>query len=354
MKQALFIKTKNLGDAVVLTAAIKALPRDYALDILCFRDCAELYSGIPSVDRIWSVTRGQRGLVALSEGISLFRSLHARKYDLLCHFSDDWRGALLARFLRPRLSVAFESEKRPSFWNRSFSILAKRSNVRRHAAELDVDLLRRSKVFKGDTPSYIPPHIHGASRGLQNYLTETGLAIDGYLVVHLASRWQFKELPPDTSVELLRELVDRGFRVVLTGDKNDSSKLRYIRDQLHTDSVYLCIGRTLGEFSELLKGASAVISIDSLALHLASAHQTPVIAIFGPSGELNWRPWKTPHRVVSQIDRYPCRPCGMDGCAGSKVSECLRTMPVSQILEALDGLIPVGLADRGKAGLKEK
>lgn len=339
MRRVLFVKTKNLGDAVVLTAAVHALPRGYVVDILCFKDCAELYYGIPSVDRIWTVTRGRRGLPAVLEGLSLFRELSERHFDLFCHFSDDWRGALLSRFLRPRLSVAFQSTRRPLFWNKSFDVLAKRSNVRRHSADLDVDILRRSKVFQGDTPAYIPPFCEQATLQTKTYLTERMLVTRGYVVVHLPSRWQFKELPLETSVDLLRGLVDRGHQVVLTGDNADFSKLSNIRHQIQTDSVHLFVGRSLGQFSELLKNASAVISIDSLAIHLASAHQTPVVAIFGPSGELNWRPWKAAHRVVSQIDRYPCRPCGMDGCAGSKISECLRTMAASRILEAFDELL---------------
>lgn len=350
MKRALFVKTKNLGDAVVLTAAIQALPQDYALDILCFQDCAELYSGIPKIDRVWTVTRGKRGLSAISEGLTLSRRLRERHFDLFCHFSDDWRGALLARFLSPPLRVAFHTNRRPLFWNRSFNVLAKRPSVRRHSADLDVDILRRSKIFEGDTPAYIPPLVEDATDKIQTYLAQKRLIAGRYVVVHLPSRWKFKELPSSTSVDLVCGVVDRGHQVVLTGDNGDYSKLSNIQSQIQTDRIHLFAGRSLAEFSELLRNASAIISIDSLAIHLASAHQKPVIAIFGPSGELNWRPWRTPHRVVTQTDRYSCRPCGMDGCAGSKVSECLRTMPAVRILEALDELLAVTLGSGCNAG----
>jgi heptosyltransferase-3 len=36
---------------------------------------------------------------------------------------------------------------------------------------------------------------------------------------------------------------------------------------------------------------------------------------------------------------HPCRPCGRDGCEGSKISECLTTLPVAQVLDACDALL---------------
>jgi len=65
--------------------------------------------------------------------------------------------------------------------------------------------------------------------------------------------------------------------------------------------------------------------------------QTPVVVLFGPSGEFSWGPWQVAHRVVAS-NSYPCRPCGNDGCGGGKVSECLTTLPVSEVLQAMQAL----------------
>ena len=36
-KKAIFIKTKNIGDSIILTSAIRALPDDFkCVDIVCF------------------------------------------------------------------------------------------------------------------------------------------------------------------------------------------------------------------------------------------------------------------------------------------------------------------------------
>ncbi|MFI5334605.1 MAG: glycosyltransferase family 9 protein, partial [Chlamydiales bacterium] len=56
-----------------------------------------------------------------------------------------------------------------------------------------------------------------------------------------------------------------------------------------------------------------------------------------PTSEENWGPWMHPRaKVVAQP--FPCRPCHLDGCGGSKRSECLYTLSVNEVVKALDGL----------------
>ena len=66
-------------------------------------------------------------------------------------------------------------------------------------------------------------------------------------------------------------------------------------------------------------------------LDVAFEAPTPgVTALFGPSGEHEWGPWMVHSRVaVSRV--HPCRPCGIDGCGGGKVSECLTTLRVDDV-----------------------
>ena len=47
------------------------------------------------------------------------------------------------------------------------------------------------------------------------------------------------------------------------------------------------------------------IGVDSMPMHLAAAMGTPAVALFGPSGEQEWRPWRVAHRI--QIGRASCR-----------------------------------------------
>ena len=70
-------------------------------------------------------------------------------------------------------------------------------------------------------------------------------------------------------------------------------------------------------------------------MHIAAAVGTPALALFGPSSEIAWGPVAGAAAASSCRREYPCRPCGLDGCGGGKVSECLTTLPVERVHAAL-------------------
>jgi heptosyltransferase-3 len=94
----------------------------------------------------------------------------------------------------------------------------------------------------------------------------------------------------------------------------------------------------LRELAALTREARAFVGVDSAPMHIAAAAGTPVVALFGPSGDAEWGPWQVAQRVVTSTE-HPCRPCGNDGCGGGKVSECLTTLPVERVHAALRALI---------------
>jgi len=86
---------------------------------------------------------------------------------------------------------------------------------------------------------------------------------------------------------------------------------------------------SLRELAALTSRARLFVGVDSAPMHIASAMRTPAVALFGPSSEIAWGPRQDHHRVV--VSSHPCRPCGLDGCGGGKVSECLTTLPVERV-----------------------
>jgi len=94
---------------------------------------------------------------------------------------------------------------------------------------------------------------------------------------------------------------------------------------------------TLPELAALTASARAFAGVDSAPMHIAAAMGTPTLALFGPSSEHAWGPWQVAHEVVTST--HSCRPCGLDGCGGGKVSECLTTLPVVRVHAAFSALL---------------
>ena len=179
-----------------------------------------------------------------------------------------------------------------------------------------------------------------AAAAVEQRLQALGLYGQAFIHLHPASRWEFKCWPTERTARLINALQARGLRVVMTAAPSEDERLHVTRILSQTEQapVNLCGELSLKEMAALSARAALFVGVDSAPMHIAAAMGTPVVALFGPSGEAQWGPWLVPHRVVSSAD-HPCRPCGIDGCGGGKVSDCLVTLPESRVLAAIDELL---------------
>jgi len=87
----------------------------------------------------------------------------------------------------------------------------------------------------------------------------------------------------------------------------------------------------------LLASARLVVTVDGAPMHMAAALRVPQVVLFGPTGDANWAPWLAPHALLRAP--FLCRPCGKDGCLGTKVSDCLQAITAEQVLDAALALL---------------
>jgi heptosyltransferase-3 len=261
------------------------------------------------------------------------------------------RGAWLTRLLRPQWSVAprIGSKRGEKFWNGSFThFYAAQSHGTRHTVESNLDSLRAlgREPTADDLRLTMVPDSFAEAR-VDALLREYGLEPGRFIHVHPASRWIFKCWPPERVAVLCDELSSRGWSIVLTSaaeakEKALIAKLLKALGNVSSASTFDLSGQlTLTELAALTARAKLFVGVDSAPMHIAAAMGTPTVAIFGPSGDREWGPWNVVSRVVtSKI--HDCRPCGRAGCSDSKISECLTTLPVAQVLAACEELLSTG------------
>ena len=336
------MKTKNIGDSIILTSAISALPKEYRyVDIVCLPESEPIFKMHPRVRHVFVMPRHLKGLIKVVAYFKFYKQIAENSYDLLAHFSNDWRGAILQRLFPAKLSVARKTHRRGQFWHQSFGILSESLDDFRPIAEQDVDLLRAADLFKSKkAPPYLVNPPSKQRTKIKTWLSKQFISLNKKLVViHAPSRWKFKELPVATWAHVIDTLKQKKFEVVLCGSKDDLLTNQAICASCTMKPV-LTNNFSLIDTAALYSLADLVLTIDSMSTHLASATQTPVISIFGPSNEKNWGPWGGKHQVIALTSQdaptFACRPCGQDGCEGSKVSQCLVQMKPSMIIhEAL-------------------
>lgn len=346
--RALVIKLRHHGDVLLASpvfSVLKAHAPQIEIDALVYADTAEMLSGHPAIAAVHTIDRRWKtlGLLAhLGAEWVLFQALRRRRYDLIIHLTDHPRGAWISRLCGARWAVARRVGGRGAWWGKAFThFFASPREAKRHTAELNLDALRRIGVYPAqDERGLCLVAGDAADARVSSLLQSLELDCGAFIHIHPASRWQFKCWPAAAMAALIGRLQKDGQRIVLSAAP-DPAEMRLIADieSLLEQPVASLAGQlSLKELAALTARARLFVGVDSAPMHIAAAMGTPTVALFGPSGDTEWGPWAVAHRVVASA-RHPCRPCGIDGCGGGKVSDCLESLPVEQVYRAVQELL---------------
>jgi heptosyltransferase-3 len=258
------------------------------------------------------------------------------------HLTEHPRGAWIKLLTGARYAVARERNDAGWWWRATFThhYLLPRATLR-HTVETNLDALRRIGIWPEDNDKalVLKPDAEAQAR-VAGLLASHGLARRGFIVVHPGSRWLFKCWPAASTAAMLDRLAAGGWSLVLTGapDPGEAALISAIKAATRARVVDLSAQLSLSELAVVIGAARLFIGVDSAPMHMASAMGTPVVALFGPSGDAEWGPWRVPHRVIASTV-HPCRPCGNNGCGGSNHSDCLITLPEARVTAAVAELL---------------
>ena len=346
LRRVLVIKLRHHGDVLLSAPVLSTLQRaapQAEIDALVYADTRDMLAGHPALAQLHVIDRHWKRLGVVAQARAEWRllsALRARRYDLIVHLTESRRGAWLTRWLRPRWAVA---PRQPGkFWRHSFTHLYPGANhPKRHTVESNLDALRRLGLppTEADKRVVLVPGSAAESR-IAAVLAEHRLGEQPFVHCHPASRWQFKCWPAAKMVATLDALAGQGLAVVLTAAPEDGERAlcAAIAAAAKAPVIDLSGQLNLKELAALTARARLFVGVDSAPMHIAAAMGTPTVALFGPSGDIEWGPWRVPSRVVaSQV--HPCRPCGLDGCGGGKISECLSMLPEDEVIAACRSLL---------------
>lgn len=335
VKKILIVKMRHLGDVLLTGPVFSVLKRhlpEAKIDSLVYEESIPMLSGHPAVDGLIGYDRKWKRLGFFKklwkEG-ALLRRIRKEGYDLVINLTEGDRGALAAKISKAPIRVGFEPKGR---WQRKiYTHVVKHCPGLRHTVERNLDALRRIGIFPGDGERDLFLEIPREARDAMR----ERVGEDPFILIHPTSRWMFKCWPVDKMKQLAEELLRRGKKLVFTSG-SDAAELKMLAEIGEGLDVVNLGGKiSLKELGALIERAELLVCVDSVPFHMASALKKPVVAIFGPTSDVTWGPWRNPRaRVVSQ--NLSCRPCYQDGCGGSKLSDCLYTLPVSQVLQAIE------------------
>lgn len=325
IRKILVIKLRHLGDVLLSSPVYGVLRRAYPeaiIDAYVWKEAAPMLEGHPAIQKIHVYDRKwkDQGLFARgAKELQLLHTLRRERYDLVINLTEGDRGGHVALVSGAHTKVGVRPKKR--HMEKVFTHLVQPAKTPRHAVERDLDALRVLGIHP--EPKERELFFQPADR-------VEGVPEGEFAVMHGTARWKFKCPPPSIMAKVV-DLLD--VPVVLTGAPSEVAYVGEI-ERLATKPVVNMAGKTsLKEMGSLLKRSQGVITVDSVSLHMASALKVPTVAIFGPTSDVNWGPWRNPHaHIIAQ--KRGCRPCQMAGCGGSKMSDCLYTLSPEAIAKA--------------------
>jgi heptosyltransferase-2 len=304
LTSSLVVQTSFLGDMVLTTPLIAYLAERGAVDVLTTPAAGRLLANNPFVRRIvlYDKRGADRGVAAF---LSLASALRTERYGAAYFAQGSARSGALALAARIPDRVGFATSAGRMFYTTRIPLV---ENTH-HAARL-LSLGTRDPMQRF-TREQIRPRLYPGATERAEVDQVLAAASDAPLVALApGSVWATKRWP--YYPELASQLSGMGQVVVIGGD-GDGELAQAIVAATHGTAIDATGRLSLLASADLIGRSAVLVTNDSAPQHLASAMNTPTVAVFGPTvSDFGFGPLAE-RTEVAGLDSLACRPCDKHG-----------------------------------------
>ncbi len=305
-KKILIIQTAFLGDVVLATAVIESLKSalpEAQIDFLLRKGNESLLENHPLLRKIWVLDKSAR----VKNTFRMIQNLRSEKYDLVVNLQRFMTSGLLAAFSGAREIRGFKKNPLSILFSKSF----------RHEITVDGqthEIERNHAMIVDIAPQLHKPRLYP----LEKHESEGAIfrSEAPFICIAPASVWFTKQWPIQKWVEFLNS-IPNPLTVYFLGAPGDSEMVTAIREKSTNNRLTLkdlCGKLSLLGSAALMRGARMNYVNDSAPLHLASAVNAPVTAIFCSTvPSFGFTPLSENAVIVETRENLRCRPCGLHG-----------------------------------------
>jgi heptosyltransferase-2 len=327
-----------LGDAVMCEPALRGLRRLFPnaqIALLVKPAVADLFAGHPALTRVLTYdTKGRHA--GFSGKWALAGQLRRQGFDLAVLFQNAFEAAFLTFLAGVPRRYGYATDGRSLLLSDPVAAPDPRTLV--HQVRYYWDLLKPLGLT-GDPPVPELVIFPEEERAMAGRFAQGGLTASDVVVginpgstYGGAKRWLPERFAEATErlCRTIRESREQQVSVVIFGANGEERLGQEIAARLSSRSLVLSGATTIRELMAAVKRCAMLLTNDTGPMHIASAFQVPVVAIFGPTDWRTTSPFGTAHAIVRQpVDCAPCllRECPID-------HRCMTRVTVDQVHEA--------------------
>ena len=332
LKQVLIIQTASLGDVILSTALAESLHNlypDLKIDYLIKNGYQGLFAGHPFIRKVHTFDKSKGKYRNIFQLISEFRKTG---YDAVINVQRFASSGLITALSGARLKCGFGKNPFSFAFNHKSRHIISHTSPSGHEITRNHSLISWIQNIKPAKPA-LYPDISNAGENIKDLFKQP------FITISPSSLWFTKQYPAEKWIELIQALPS-GIRVVLLGGRDDRGLCESIRSRSASRNIEVFAGELNFLMSAyVMKGAVMNYVNDSAPMHLASAVNAPVTAVYCSTvPQFGFGPLSDNASVVETRHSPSCRPCGLHGhkqCPEKHFS-CALSIETEQLLERLD------------------
>lgn len=306
MKKYLVIQTAFIGDVILSTAVMEKLHKSdpaAQIDVLVRKGNESLFSGHPFIRKclVWNKKENKyRNLAAV------VAEVRSEKYDVVVNLQRYAASGLITALSGAGLKIGFDKNPLAFLYQKKITHELGSLN---HPNGHEVDrCLKTVEQFTGRGKAM--PRLYPSPA---DFVKVQSYSEEKFITISPASVWFTKQTPENVWCEVLEKIGN--MRCYLLGAPDDLSLCERIASS-GKNTVVLAGRLSLLQSAALMSRALMNFTNDSAPLHLCSAMNAPVTAVFCSTiPEFGFGPLSEFSAVV-QSDVMPvCKPCGIHGKA---------------------------------------
>ena len=333
----LIIGPSWVGDMVMaqsLFIAIKQQQANVLIDVLAPSWSRPLLERMPEVNQAIDMPLGH-GRFGLAERWRLGKSLRGT-YQQSIVLPNSWKSALIPFFARIAQRIGWRGEARYGLLNdcrtlnkQQLPLMVQRFVALAHDKQ-DECARRLEGLSQCPTPLLIANHQH-----IPALLRRFHLTLDKPILV-LCPGAEFgpaKQWPAKHYKTVATTMIQQGWEVWIMGSKGDRMIAKGIAAKMPKDAIKNLAGKTtLAEAIDLMSCANHVVSNDSGLMHIASALNRPVTALYGATSP-QFTPPLSPKAQIASIT-VDCGPCFKRQCPLNH-HRCMEELNPARVIEKI-------------------